>query len=473
MALKFYLNDELVTLSHARADQTVLEFLREEKRLKGTKEGCGEGDCGACTVLIGRVQSGALRYQSMNACIAFLPMLHDAHLVTIEALSAGGSMHWIQSALVEFAGSQCGFCTPGIVMSLYSAWMNAEAALDYEGWQTALQGNLCRCTGYASILRAMLAHQSENERLQDVLSLHKSDMLSKLEALRGDMLAMEGDAPFFVPQTRTELEAVYAMNPSATLVAGATDVGLWVTKHLRSIAPVVFLGQVEELQQIGSEDTHIRIGAGVSFNDAKKTMCDAYPELEPVWLRIAGEQVRNLGTIGGNIANGSPIGDTPPILIALDTRLVLNHGGTRREIALEDFFIDYGKQDRAQGEFVEAILIPKSSKSIRVYKVSKRRDDDISAVFCALSAHWEAGKAKDVRLAFGGMAATPKRARNAEAALEGQPWNEENIRKAMAALDQDFTPLSDMRASAEYRMKTAQNLLLRAYEDGFGKEAAE
>ena len=448
--IEFLLNDQIANID-ASQTTTVLSYLRDQRTLKGTKEGCAEGDCGACTVLVGRVKNGALNYVSMNSCIAFLPMLHGAHVVTIEALSNKGQLHWVQQALADFHGTQCGFCTPGIVMSLYAMWMENEKPTR-DDVEKHMQGNLCRCTGYASILRGIEARSGDANLAQDSLVTHRAEVIAKLAAI-GKSAS---------PTTIKELQQALTATPNATIVAGATDVGLWVTKRLQDITPAIYIGQIEELQNIEFSDDTVTIGAGVSYSQAERDLTKVFPQLAEFWPRIAGQQVRNLGTIGGNIANGSPIGDMPPVLIALNARLVLNKGGALREIALEDYFIDYGKQDLQIGEFVQSIIVPRHEQdALKVYKVSKRRDEDISSVLGALYIIVENDVISSARIAFGGMAATPKRARKVEEFITGKNWDEETIRAAMKLLEDDLAPISDMRASASYRMKAAQNMFLR------------
>ena len=463
--IRFLLNGEEVALSDVRPDETLLDYLRLRRSLRGTKEGCAEGDCGACTVLVGRLTSDGLVYESVNACIRFLGSLDATHVVTVEHLKrADGKLHPVQQAIVDFHGSQCGFCTPGFVMSLYALWMRSPNPSDKQ-IETALQGNLCRCTGYEPIIRAAREISTYGDGGSDPLAQERDDVTARLRAMRdGSRVEIgEGTDRLVVPASVDDLAQVLEENPKATIVAGSTDVGLWVTKFMREISPVVFIGGLEELQAITEADDVITIGAGVSYSDARLVLARRMPALGPLIDRIGGEQVRNMGTIGGNIANGSPIGDTPPPLIALGATLTLRKGSARRTIPLEEFFIAYGKQDRQPGEFVEAVHVPvpEEGAHFAVHKITKRRDEDITAVLGAFHVRVEDDVVRAARIAYGGMAATPKRAKAVEAVLIGRPWNRETVEAAIAAYDQDYAPISDMRASADYRMLTAKNLLRR------------
>ncbi|GAA4527254.1 xanthine dehydrogenase small subunit [Chelativorans composti] len=466
--LRFLLNDRQIALSSVRPDQTLLDFLRLDQRLRGTKEGCAEGDCGACTVLVGRLDGDTISYETVNSCIRFVGSLDGCHVVTVEHLKRpDGSLHPVQQALVDHHGSQCGFCTPGFVMALYGLWMN-DPHPTVEAIEKALQGNLCRCTGYEPIVKAALAISSYGSPEEDPLFQERSQVVAALRAIRdGRRVEVgEGQDRFIVPASADDLAAVLEELPGARIVAGSTDVGLWVTKFMRNIAPVVFIGGIDELRGISldAEKRELTIGALTSYTDAKAVLAEHIPAFAQLIDRIGGEQVRNMGTIGGNIANGSPIGDTPPALIALNARLTLRKGATRRTIPLEDFFIAYGKQDRQPGEFVEAIHVPlpDADTHFAAWKVSKRRDEDISALLGAFAMKLgDDGAVQSIRIAYGGMAATPKRAKAVEAALQGKPWTEETVEAALSAYDADFTPISDMRASAEYRMLAAKNLLRR------------
>ena len=471
--LRFILNDEDVSLTEISATRTLLDFLRLDRRLKGSKEGCAEGDCGACTVLVGRLRDGELVYESINACIAFVGSLDGTHVVTVEHLSAAnGPLHPVQQAMVEHHGSQCGFCTPGIVMSLYGLWMQDPHPNGY-AIEKALQGNLCRCTGYSPIVRAAKAISSYGEAAADPLLAERAAMRARLMALRdGKRVELgEGRDRLIVPASIDDLAEVYAANPTGTLVSGATDVGLWVTKFMRDIGPMIFIGEVPGMHRIAVEADKVTLNAGVTYSEARATIAERFPQLIELWDRIGGEQVRNAGTIGANIANGSPIGDTPPPLMALGATITLNKGGTRRAVPLEDFFIAYGKQDRAPGEFVESVTVPMlpDGEQLACYKVSKRKDEDISALCGAFRLKLAGGVVESARIAFGGMAATPKRAKAVEAALVGKAWTVATVEAAIPAFADDFQPLTDMRASAEYRLLAAQNLLRRFFFETTGE----
>ena len=445
--VSFLLNGQPVRISGQPATRTLLDWLREDRGLTGTKEGCNEGDCGACTIIL----TDARGSRAVNGCILFLPQLHGKAVRTVEGISGpGGEMHPVQAAMVEHHGSQCGFCTPGIVASLAAAHSNGETAFD-----DVLAGNLCRCTGYAPIIRAAEAAAAE-----PVPAWMQTDQ---------EAVAALGAAPLpFAPTSADDLASWYAETPDATLIAGATDVGLWVTKALRDLAPVAFLGGCDDLKTITTDAAGLHVGAMVTLAELHAAIAPRHPSLAEMLRRFASTQVRNAATIGGNIANGSPIGDAPPALIALGAQLHLRKGDTRRTIPLESFFLDYGRQDRAPGEFVEGITLPDQPDRLRCYKLSKRFDQDISAVCGCLSITVENGSVTDAKLAYGGMAGIPKRATHAEAALIGQPWTEDSVRAAMAAYAADFTPLTDMRASAEYRLETAANMLLRYFHEDQG-----
>jgi xanthine dehydrogenase small subunit len=440
MTITFRLNGEEVVLKDHDPSATLLDFLREERGLTGTKEGCNEGDCGACTVMV----SDTAGAKSLNSCILFLPQLNGKSVRTIEgAADTDGTLHPVQEAMISHHGSQCGFCTPGFVMSMVTAHKNGATDHDVQ-----LAGNLCRCTGYAPIIRAAEAVEG-----QPVPQWITKDTLPVASTAAN------------MPRSSDALAALYQAKPDARLVAGATDLALWVTKGLRDLGEMIFLEACEDLKQIEISDTHLRFGAMVDMNRMREAIAPYHPSYAEMIRRFASQQVRAAATVGGNIANGSPIGDNPPALIALGARLHLRQGDSRREIALEDYFIEYGKQDRAAGEFVEAVSIPRQADRLRVYKLSKRFDQDISAVLGAFNVTVLKGHVTEARIAFGGLAGTPKRASHLEEALVGQPWTSATVTAASAELGRDFSPLSDMRASADYRLESGRNMLLRYFFD--------
>ncbi|MFY0617857.1 xanthine dehydrogenase small subunit [Shimia sp.] len=471
--IRFLLNGRDVALTDVGADDTLLDFLRIDQRLTGSKEGCAEGDCGACTVLVGRLTDQGLRYETVNACIRFLASLDGCHVVTIEYLGGPeGRLSPVQQAMVDHHGSQCGFCTPGIVMSLYALWMAHEWPTVAQV-ETALQGNLCRCTGYAPIIRAAQAVTEYGTPSAEHLAMERDAIAARLQALKDDLRVVvnHGDSVAILPADVDDLAAVLAAQPEATIVAGSTDVGLWVTKFLKRLSPAVFIGHLDGLKSIDVSEDAVTMGAGVTYSEAQDVIAQHYPHLVAYWDRIAGWQVRNMGTVGGNIANGSPIGDTPPVLIALGASITLRKGDERREVSLEDFFIAYGNQDRAAGEFVESIRIPRVTGGFHAaYKISKRREEDISSVAVGMNVRVENGRVTAARLAFGGLAGVPARAAAAEAALLGQPWSEASLMAAAQKLPEDFQPLTDMRASADYRMTVAQNLFRRFWLEHAGED---
>ncbi len=461
MTVTFLLNGETVRATPGAATTTLLDWLREDRGLTGTKEGCNEGDCGACTVMV-TDETGA---RAMNACILFLPQLQGKAVRTVEGIAGpAGALHPVQRAMIEHHGSQCGFCTPGFVVSMATAHLNGRTDHDDQ-----LAGNLCRCTGYAPIVRAAEAATAAPVPawMRDDPSLILPEILpgGDGEAVRGAGSPPPGWA---APETVDELALWYAAHPGATLIAGATDVGLWVTKRLRDLPVVAFLNRVRGLAgvEVGPED--IRVGATTTLTDLGEAIRPHHPDFAELIRRYGSVQVRNAATVGGNIANGSPIGDSPPALIALGATLHLRRGAERRSLPLEAFFLDYGKQDRQPGEFVEAVSIPRQDDRLRCYKLSKRFDQDISAVCGCFTIRVDAGTVTEARIAFGGMAGIPKRAAHVEAAITGKPWSLATIEAAAPEWARDFTPLSDMRASADYRLLAARNLLTRYFREDEG-----
>ncbi len=462
MAVRFLLDGDVIEIADCDPTGTLLDYLRGPLRKTGTKEGCAEGDCGACTVLVGEHEGDGVQWRAVNACIAFLPMLHGKALITVESLGVGGALNPLQSCMAGNGSSQCGFCTPGFVMSLHG---RAIGALGSElPVADVIAGNLCRCTGYGPILAA---GETVSQIAQD-----DADVAAVLAGLGGDASGTFGGRKWFAPRSSDALVAILAEHPEARIVAGATDVGLWVTKGLRELEAVVFIGDVADLKGIEETDAGLRLGAGVRYAEAHAAMARLHPDLGELVRRIGGLQVRNSGTVCGNIANGSPIGDGPPALIALGAGLTLRSAAGRRTIPLEDYFLDYGKQDLRPGEFVESVFVPRPQADtvVHISKLSRRFDSDISAVLGAFALTVEQGTITSARVAFGGMAATPRRAAGCEASLVGQPFAEATIAAAAEALRGDFQPLTDVRGTSAYRIKAAEALLWRLWhrEQGVG-----
>ena len=461
--IRFVHRGEIVTVNGLPSTTSVLGWLREHARCTGTKEGCNEGDCGACTVLIGSLQEGgqpgAVAWKPVNSCIQFLPTLDGHALLTVEDL---GGQHPAQQALVTCHGSQCGFCTPGFVMSLAACRArHGDGPATRQQIADDLSGNLCRCTGYRPILDA-----GQQMFRQPAPPLGHPGTAAALARLRADApLHHAADTPFHAPRTLADLAGLRAAKPQARLLAGSTDIGLWVNKQFRDLGEVIYLGEVAELKAITVADGVLTIGAGASLQAAWDALAAHWPATREMGLRFASRPVREAGTMGGNVANGSPIGDSAPVLIALGATIVLRHGTRQRQMLLQDFYLGYMRNQLQPGEFVEAITVPLPGPDevLRVDKLSKRYDCDISGLSAGLWLRLQGSVVADARFAFGGLAGTVQRAAGAEAAVRGQPWTEATTRAAMAALDADFTPMSDQRASAGYRQRAARNLLLRLW----------
>ena len=458
-SIRFVLNGEIVETQVDDPTRTVLQYLREDRRLKGTKEGCAEGDCGACTVVVAEERDGALSLRTVNSCIQFLPTIDGKELITVEALGeAGGGLHPVQQAMVEAHGSQCGFCTPGFIMSLFALYRE-NAAPSRREIDDALSGNLCRCTGYRPIIAAAQAMHARCDDWDDELHL---ELLRAVA--RDDDLAIESDGRrFLAPTDLCAFARIHAQYPDATILAGGTDVGLWVTKQYRSIDTIIYTGRVAELREQRRTATHLEIGGAVTLSAAIPAIVGEFPGLDELFRRFASPPIRNAGTLGGNIANGSPIGDSMPALMVAGATLVLRCGEDEREIALDEFYHDYRVNDLKPGEFVVRIRIPLREEAavVRSHKWSKRFDQDISAVCSAYRLRLDGERVAEFRMACGGLASTVRRASNCEAVVNGAPWNEVTVERACAALGEDFEPISDMRASADIRLRAAQNLLRR------------
>ena len=473
--ITFRFRGKTVALSGIAPDCTLLDWLREEAHAKGTKEGCAEGDCGACTVVLCRARAGKLSYEPINACILLLGQIDGAELLTVEDLAQGETLHPIQQAMVDHHGSQCGFCTPGIVMSLFAHYHDGVLATP-ASVNAALAGNLCRCTGYRPIFDA--AEAVLDGAPSDRFAATTAERLAALETLpQGDALVGDETSFFAAPASEASLAALYAAHPDATLLGGATDVGLWVTKRLMRLNKIIWLGRVADFDFHYQDEIHLVLGAGMKLAEAAPLLHEVHPHLGRLMSRFGSAQVRASGTVGGNIANGSPIGDLAPALIPMEAMLTLQSQPLQvgdedgRGMPLEDFFLAYGKQDRRPSEYVHAVVIPrlKPHQFYAAYKVSKRFDEDISAVMGAFRFDLDGRRVRAARVAYGGMAATPKRAAACEAALIGVDLNQPSTwDAAIAAIAADFQPLSDMRASAAYRAAVAANLVKRALLEAAG-----
>jgi xanthine dehydrogenase small subunit len=469
---RFLLDGEVVEARDCAPTTTLLQYLRGPLGRCGTKEGCAEGDCGACTVVVGEARDGAMRYRAVNSCIRFVPTLDGKEVVTVESLRApDGTLHPVQQAMVEAHASQCGFCTPGFVMSLFALWMSRDS-VTRDAAVEALAGNLCRCTGYRPIIDAAMRMHSLGEPSHWPRSAGRPARLGALPRAAA-AVSMPG---FRAPRTLDELADAYAQAPDSLLLAGGTDVGLWVTKQLRDLPPILYVGDVAALASIVEHSGVLEINAAAALTDAFAAIVARYPALAEIGNRFGSPPVRNAGTLCGNVANGSPIGDSMPALIALGSEVLLRHGRQERVIALEALYSGYREKTLRPGEFVRAVWVPlpREERIVASYKISKRFEQDISAVCAGFAVTLKAGVVAEARIAYGGMAATPRRARGAEAALQGKPFAPAAIRAAIEALRGDFEPISDMRASAAYRSRVAGALLERFLDEyGPGKQAGK
>ncbi len=462
--IQFLLNRELRTEHALDPNVTVLQYLREHVGKPGTKEGCASGDCGACTVVVGELDGERVRYRTLNSCLTFVSSLHGKQLISVEDLKHQGQLHSVQQAMVDCHGSQCGFCTPGFVMSLFALQKNSSG-FDKADTLEALAGNLCRCTGYRPIIDA--AEQACCQQQPDQFDAFEPQTVAQLQAIapRETAELNSGDKRCLLPLTVADLADLYAANPEARLLAGGTDLALEVTQFHRVLPVMIYVGHIEAMKRVEVTAEHIEIGAATALSDCYAALAAEYPDFGELLHRFASLQIRNQGTLGGNIGNASPIGDAPPLLIALGAQIVLRKGNDSRSLPIEDYFLDYKVTARQEAEFIEKIIVPRAqhNQAFRAYKVSKRLDDDISAVCAAFNLRIEDGVVQDARIAFGGMAAIPKRAAACEAALLGGVCYPAEIERACTALAEDFTPLSDFRASKEYRLLIAQNLLRKFF----------
>ena len=477
--LRFVLDGRVVPIEAPPATMTVLEYLREVAGLKGTKEGCAEGDCGACTIVVGELTDDGRRiaYRAVNSCIRFLPTLDGKELVTVESLrQPGGGAHPVQQSMIDNHASQCGFCTPGFVMSLFAVYLHGDEATR-DRIVEALAGNLCRCTGYRPIIEAGMRQWDyptpERWSREEAQSPLHTDMLKTI-ARDPNADASLRYPGYHSPRTLDELAETLVAQPASTLLAGGTDIGLLVTKQLLELPALVYLGAVPELNRVEERAQELWIGATVSLTDAWPALLGRFPELEEQAARFASPPIRNSATLCGNLANGSPIGDSIPALLALGAQLELRRGAAVRRLPLEDFYLGYQRKDLGKGEFITGVAVPPRADGqlFASYKLSKRIEQDISAVCATFCVTLSRPRVLDARLAYGGLAATACRARHAERALIAHGWAQDGIEAAVAALAMDFQPLSDLRAGSEYRLRAAGNLLRRFYLQHQGEHIA-
>ena len=461
--IKFIHEDRIIEVRNPDPNETLLNFVRTELRKTGTKEGCSEGGCGACTVVLGELKNNQINYIAVNSCIMFLPALQGKQLILVEDLiSKNGSLHPVQQAMVNYHGSQCGFCTPGFVMSLFSMFKNHVRFKD-EVIKDSIAGNLCRCTGYQPIIKA--ARSLNNKNKIDHFARNKQSIIALLKKINNKSIAIyKKDKKYFAPRYIQELKKILKKNINSHLLSGGTDLSLIVTKERKDINSVIYMNSIEELNYIKNNGEYIEVGSTTPLIKFENYIQKYYPDFTAVLKRYGSQQIRNVCTIAGNIATASPIGDTLPILLSLDAKVVLKSIKKTKIVSLNDFFIDYRKTKLKKGQFIDSVRIPLFPKNIfKAYKISKRFDDDISSVCASFNLEIINEKVKNIKIAYGGMASIPKRAKSCEKILLNSSMTETVITKAKEALEKDFRPVSDMRASGKYRMMVAKNLLHKCF----------
>jgi len=461
--IKFIHEDQIIEIENPNPNETLLNYIRTKLKKTGTKEGCAEGGCGACTIVLGELKNNKINYKAINSCITFLPMLQGKQLILVEDLvSKDGLLHPVQQAMVNYHGSQCGFCTPGFVMSLFSMFKNHSKFQDNE-IKESIAGNLCRCTGYQPIIKAARSLKRKNKI--DHFVKNKKITINLLKKIEDENIAIyEKDKRYFAPKYVHELKKILKKNINPHFLSGGTDLSLVVTKERKDINTLIYMNSISELNYIKNNNKYIEVGAATPLIDFESYIEKYYPDFTAILKRYGSVQIRNVATIAGNIATASPIGDTLPLLLSLDAKVVLKSIKKNKIIPLNDFFIDYRKTKLKKDQFIDSIRIPIFPKNIfKAYKVSKRFDDDISSVCASFNIEVVNKKIKNIRIAYGGMASIPKRAKHCEKLLLHSPITEQVINKAQEFLKKDFKPLSDMRASRQYRMEVAKNLLRKCF----------
>ena len=461
--IKFLYNEKILELKNPDPNQTILNYIRTDLKKTGTKEGCAEGGCGACTVVIGELNNNDLQYKAVNACIAFLPILNGKQLLVVEDLvSKNGELHPVQKAMVKYHGSQCGFCTPGFVMSLFSMYKN-HVSFNDEVIKDSISGNLCRCTGYRPIVDAAKSLNKINKI--DKFSKNKKKIISLLKKINSKSIFITNEnKKYFSPKTIKDLKKIIKKYPNSNFLSGGTDLSLKVTKERDDLYNIINLKDIRELNFIKKNKNFIEVGAATPLIEFENYIKDYYSDFNSVLKRYGSVQIRNVATIGGNIATASPIGDTLPILLSLNAKLVIENKKNKKILSINDFFISYRKTKLKKGEFIHSIRIPIYKNNIfKAYKISKRFDDDISSLCGSFNLEINNNKIKNIFIAFGGMAETPKRAKNCEKILKNKNLSIESFLTAIDNLEKDFSPINDMRATKNYRMEVAKNLFIKCF----------
>ena len=457
--VSFILEDRIIEIKNPDPNETLLNYIRIKLKKTGTKEGCAEGGCGACTVVLGELKDNKIIYKAVNSCITFLPALQGKQLIVVENLSSkDGLLHPVQQALVDYHGSQCGFCTPGFVMSLFSIYKKNSKFRDDE-IKDSIAGNLCRCTGYKPIIKA--AKSLKNKNKNDHFSKNQKNTINLLKKINNKSIKIyKNDKIYFAPRYIQEVKKILKKNININFLSGGTDLSLRVTKERKDINSIIYMNSIREMNYIKNNGKYIEVGASTSLIDLEHYMKNYYPDFTKILKRYGSPQIRNVGTVAGNIATASPIGDCLPLLLSLNAEVVLQDLKKTTTLFLDSFFVSYRKTKLKKGQFIRLIKIPLLEKNVfKAYKISKRFDDDISSICAAFNLEIEKNKIENVRIAYGGMAEIPKRAIFCEKVLSKSLINEETISKAKQALEKDFKPISDMRASGLYRIEVAKNLL--------------
>jgi len=461
--IKFVWENKVYSINNPDPNETLLNYVRLKLKKTGTKEGCAEGGCGACTVVLGELKNNNIIYKAINSCISFVPSLEGKQLILVEDLvKKNGTLHPVQDAMIKYHGSQCGFCTPGFVMSLFAMYKNFSS-YNNERIHDSISGNLCRCTGYRPIVDA--AKSLNNVSRLDQFYNNRKKTLKLLKKIDSKNLSFKnGNKKYFSPKNINQLKKIIKENPNSIFLSGGTDLSLQVTKERKEINNIISLNSIKELKFIKEKNGNIEVGASTSLKEFELFIKKYYPDFNLILKRYGSDQIRNVGTIAGNIVTASPIGDTLPLLLSLDAKIVLQKISNKKVLPLKKFFISYRKTRLKKGEFIHSIIIPIFKKNIfKAYKISKRVDDDISTVCASFNLEIINNKIKNVKIAYGGMAPIPKRAINCEKTLVNSSLSEESFNKAMKKLERDFAPIDDMRASKSYRMEIAKNLLIKCF----------